>query len=213
MHIWSKDLSRISRRNASLSDSLLLAMPLPKRPYIASPEQVRISRRGDDAIIEYADSKVATTHLKIGAKQLAAMTDAEILTFWNEHLQANQELRASYNYVAMEIPVGNPRSSTSRLAISGLLAAGCSAVRLLLMRRFPSSSTSPLLPSTAGTSRRPSSSSCSAAMAVGACASCSCPTTSYTNGPRFGCGIRRSPRRGGLCGEGAGMRSPGANDG
>jgi hypothetical protein len=84
-------------------------MPLPKRPYIASPEQVRISRRGDDAIIEYADSKVATTHLKIGAKQLAAMTDAEILTFWNEHLQANQELRASYNYVAMEIPVGKPQ--------------------------------------------------------------------------------------------------------
>ena len=49
-------------------------MPLPKRPHVASPEQVRVTRDGDDAIIEYADSKIATTHLKMGAKQLAAMT-------------------------------------------------------------------------------------------------------------------------------------------
>ena len=84
-------------------------MPLPKRPHVASPEQVRITRDGDNAIIEYADSKIATTHLKLGAKQLAAMTDAEVLTFWNEHVQASQEFRDGYNYVAKEIPVGKPQ--------------------------------------------------------------------------------------------------------
>lgn len=84
-------------------------MPLPKRPHVASPEQVRITRDGDDAIIEYADSKIATTRLRMGAKQLAAMTDAEVLTFWNEHVQASQGFREGHNYIATEIPVGKPQ--------------------------------------------------------------------------------------------------------
>jgi hypothetical protein len=84
-------------------------MPLPKRPHVASPEQVRITRDGDNAIIEYADSSIATTHLKLGAKQLAAMTAADVLTFWNDHVQASQEFRDGYNFVATEIPVGKPQ--------------------------------------------------------------------------------------------------------
>ena len=59
------------------------AMPLPKRPYVASADQVRIRRDGDDAIIEYADESVATTHLRVGAEKLASMTDDELLAFWN----------------------------------------------------------------------------------------------------------------------------------
>jgi hypothetical protein len=65
-------------------------MPLPKQPYVASPDQVRITRKGDYAIIEYADSTIATTHLKMGADRLAAMTDAEVLGFWNEHIKVRQ---------------------------------------------------------------------------------------------------------------------------
>jgi hypothetical protein len=84
-------------------------MPLPKRPFVASPEEVRITRNGDDAIIEYADNQIATTHLKMGAERLAAMSDADVLAFWNEHLRANQELRNSHDYVATEIPVGKPQ--------------------------------------------------------------------------------------------------------
>lgn len=84
-------------------------MPLPKQPYVASPDQIKITRDRDDAIIEYADSEVATTHLKIGADKLATMTDEQLLSFWNDHLRACQEHRKSINYVATEIPVGRPQ--------------------------------------------------------------------------------------------------------
>lgn len=40
-------------------------MPLEKRPYVASADQVRVTREGDYAVIEYADDTVATTHLKM----------------------------------------------------------------------------------------------------------------------------------------------------
>jgi hypothetical protein len=84
-------------------------MPLPKRPHVASPEQVRITRDGDYATIEYADGQIATTRLKMGADRLAVMTDTDVLAFWNEHIEANQAFRDSYNYVATEIPVGKPQ--------------------------------------------------------------------------------------------------------
>jgi hypothetical protein len=38
-------------------------MPLPKRPYVASPDEIRITRDGDYAVIEYAEPKVATASL------------------------------------------------------------------------------------------------------------------------------------------------------
>lgn len=33
-----------------------VGMPLPRRPHIASLDEVRITRDGDTAVIEYADS-------------------------------------------------------------------------------------------------------------------------------------------------------------
>lgn len=84
-------------------------MPLPKRPHVASPDQVRITRDGDDAIIEYADDKIATTHFKMGADKLARMTDAELLDFWNEHIEASEAFRQACKYRATEIPVGKPQ--------------------------------------------------------------------------------------------------------
>jgi hypothetical protein len=81
-------------------------MPLPKRPYVASADQVRITRDGDDAIIEYADEDVATTHLRMGAEKLASMTDEELLAFWNEGIEASEAHRESLSYTATEIPVG-----------------------------------------------------------------------------------------------------------
>lgn len=89
--------------------AIFSAMPLPKQPYVASPDQVRITRKGDYAIIEYADSTIATTHLKMGAERLAAMTDAEVLDFWNEHIKVRQALSDSFDYTAKEIPVGRPQ--------------------------------------------------------------------------------------------------------
>ena len=81
-------------------------MPLPKRPYPASAEQVRITREGDVAIIEYADASVATTHLKVGAEKLASMTDEELLDFWNDGIEASEDHRRSLSYTATKIPVG-----------------------------------------------------------------------------------------------------------
>ncbi len=72
-------------------------------------EQVRITRDGDDAIIEYADSQIAITHLKMGAERLATMSDADVLAFWNEHIRSSQAFRNSQDHVATEIPVGQPQ--------------------------------------------------------------------------------------------------------
>jgi hypothetical protein len=49
-----------------------------KRRFIASPDQVRIIRQGDTAIIEYAEDRVMTTHLKLGP-ELAQLTDEDIV--------------------------------------------------------------------------------------------------------------------------------------
>jgi hypothetical protein len=84
-------------------------MPLPKRPYVASADQIRITRNGDDAIFEYADDAVATTHVRFGAEKLASMTDEELFTWWNDGIQAREEHRESLTYTATEIPAGKPQ--------------------------------------------------------------------------------------------------------
>jgi hypothetical protein len=83
-------------------------MPRIKRPRIASPHEVRITREGETAVIEFADSTIATTHLTMGPK-IHGMTNAEILTLFNEGLQATAEWRAEHPYVAIEIPPGKPQ--------------------------------------------------------------------------------------------------------
>lgn len=110
-------------------------MPLPKRPYVASADEVRITRDGDNAIIEYADEKVSITLLKVGAARLAAMTDEELLDFWNEGVQANEDHRQSYSYTAIEIPVGNPQSSSSNEATSGRHGVMCFGARFYRTQR------------------------------------------------------------------------------
>jgi hypothetical protein len=84
-------------------------MPLPKRPFVASPDEVRINRNGDYAIMEYADDNVATTHLKMGSQKLASMTDEELLDYWNEMTEAKEIHRNGLSYAATEIPAGKPQ--------------------------------------------------------------------------------------------------------
>jgi hypothetical protein len=84
-------------------------MPLPKRPYVASADQIRITRDGDVAVIEYADDAVATTRLAVGAERLTTMSDDELLEFWNESVRNNEEFRETVEYVAIEIPIGKPQ--------------------------------------------------------------------------------------------------------
>jgi hypothetical protein len=79
-----------------------------KRPYVASLDQVRISRSGDEAVIEYAEPGVWTTHLKLGP-EVQQMTDQEILDRFNETLEAAAQAAAEYEHVAIEIPPGKPQ--------------------------------------------------------------------------------------------------------
>jgi hypothetical protein len=84
-------------------------MPRKKRPRIARLDQVKISRVGEDAIIEFLDPAVATTHLTIGP-QVQQMTDDEILLLFNQVIVAQIRNRDVLDeYVAVEIPVGSPQ--------------------------------------------------------------------------------------------------------
>jgi hypothetical protein len=84
-------------------------MPRKKRPRIARLDQVRISRDGEDAIIEFLDSAVATTHLRIGP-QVQEMTDEEILLVFNQVIAAQIRNRDELGeYVAVEVPPGSPQ--------------------------------------------------------------------------------------------------------
>jgi hypothetical protein len=71
---------------------------------------VKITRDGDTAVFEYADPRVATTHLTMETGKLAKMTDADLLTYWNEHIEAIEEfIRAQKPFTLTEIPVGKPQ--------------------------------------------------------------------------------------------------------
>lgn len=79
-----------------------------KRPRVASPDEVRISREGEAALIEFADTSIASTHLTIGPG-IADMTEQEILECYNDCVRAQDHLRATYQHIAIEIPVGKPQ--------------------------------------------------------------------------------------------------------
>lgn len=79
-----------------------------KKPYVALLDQVRITRQGETAIIEYAERDVATTHFDIGP-ELSAMTDEQILVSWNEFLMEQARLAAKFPKVVVELPPGRPQ--------------------------------------------------------------------------------------------------------
>jgi hypothetical protein len=85
------------------------AMPLKRNPYVASPDQIRITRQGDYAVFEYADDTVATTQVSFGKEKLASMSDEQLLDWWNRGIEARDEHRESIDYVATEIPPGKPQ--------------------------------------------------------------------------------------------------------
>ena len=76
-----------------------------KRPRPASPDQVRITREGETAVIEYADASVRVVNLRVGPS-LAEMTDAEVLELFNDMLKAQAEIAAGVDPTLIEIPPG-----------------------------------------------------------------------------------------------------------
>ena len=64
-----------------------------KRPRHASPEEVRISREGEWAIIEYADPAISSVRLRLGSEN-EKMTDAAIPAPLNLTVDARDEISA-----------------------------------------------------------------------------------------------------------------------
>ena len=83
-----------------------------KRPPRASLDEVRISRHGDDAVIEYVEPGFWTTHLKLGP-EVQRMTDEEILDRAQRGDRGDERLREQYEHVAVEIPLGRPQIERS----------------------------------------------------------------------------------------------------
>jgi hypothetical protein len=78
-----------------------------KERYIASLDEVIITRDGDYALIAYKEEGVGATHLQIGP-EIAEMSDTEILELHNRCLQAQAKRAVEYKHVAIEVPLGSP---------------------------------------------------------------------------------------------------------
>jgi hypothetical protein len=79
-----------------------------KKPRQASPDEVRITREGDIAIIENADPSVSVVRLKVGPA-LASMNDAAVLDLFNGVIEAQQKMSREYDDTLVEIPPGRPQ--------------------------------------------------------------------------------------------------------
>ncbi len=79
-----------------------------KKPYPATVDQVRVTRDGDTAILEYAEPSVSGVHFHIGP-QLSLMSDEEVIELHSETLEAMEQLRHENDFPALEMPVGKPQ--------------------------------------------------------------------------------------------------------
>lgn len=66
-------------------------MARKNRPHVATPDEIRITRDGDFAIIAYVDDAIETTQYRVGRELLAKMSDDDILTLWNAGLATSAE--------------------------------------------------------------------------------------------------------------------------
>jgi hypothetical protein len=76
-----------------------------KKPVRALIDQVRITRDGNDAIIEYADPEISDTRLTIGP-QIKTMTDRDIVDVFNGVMDAQEKLLRGWNRTVVEVQPG-----------------------------------------------------------------------------------------------------------
>lgn len=79
-----------------------------RKPQPASLGEVRITRDGHDAVIEFHRPGIAVTHLHLGPR-IESMSDGEILRCFNDSLRDQAEAVRQHEYVAHEIPSGEPQ--------------------------------------------------------------------------------------------------------
>ena len=86
-----------------------------KEPRQASLEEVKISRDGDHAIIQFDDPNISTTHLEIGPN-VERMSDQQILELFNEVMASRDQMIADYDNFVIEIPRGSPQIAYHELS-------------------------------------------------------------------------------------------------
>ena len=84
-----------------------------RKPCLTKLNQVRITRQGEMAVIDFKDKTISGVNLHIGP-ELASMTDQEVLKVHNDIIRAQQELAASYEHIAVEVPEGSPQIEYSK---------------------------------------------------------------------------------------------------
>jgi len=78
----------------------------PKPPYIASLDEVRITRDGRSTLVEYLEQGISSCRYMIGSK-IRDMSDEDILDLHNQSVQARGEAVAeARNKPLIEIPLG-----------------------------------------------------------------------------------------------------------
>mgnify|MGYP007046924617 CR=1 FL=1 len=86
-----------------------------RKPRQASLGEVKITRNTGQAVIEFIDPTISTTHFKIGP-QVKEMSDQAILGMFNEMISARDQLAAEYENMVIEIPPGQPQIKYSELS-------------------------------------------------------------------------------------------------
>ena len=86
----------------------------------------QIPREGDDAVIDYQDPDIATTHFRLGPS-LCRMTDRQILDRFNKVVAAERKRRRPYHTSPSRSRTAVRRSATSLRPTSGCRAAACCA--------------------------------------------------------------------------------------
>lgn len=81
---------------------------------VVSLSEVKITRNGDTANIDYSDPAMGGgMNLKVGPK-LAKMTDLEVIEMHNDMILEMEELREEHPFVAIEITEGKPQIEYSK---------------------------------------------------------------------------------------------------
>ena len=84
-----------------------------RKPHLASLDEVKISREGNYAVVEYHDSSVGSTNIQVGLP-LANMSDQEVLDLHNDLIRAREKMKAATQHSAVEVPPGQPQISYSQ---------------------------------------------------------------------------------------------------
>ncbi len=79
-----------------------------KKPRVVSLDEVKITREGDAVEFEYADGEMGSMHLTLGF-DVTKKSDAELLAYHNDVVRTMEDARATYEHVAVEVPIGSPQ--------------------------------------------------------------------------------------------------------